>query len=396
MNSSIKGNMNLLKHLESYARKINWYRIHKKNKHYYTLDDNINKLYDKSFIRKKYDSVEVLKENIYIDGVEINKTCNLDCIMCLPSLSSRNKKIMDMDVFEKSLFEAKRLGRNKVSLFTINEPLIHPHLEDVFKLMRKYKMTTGISTNGMVLAKKVDLLYSYSDVVRGIRFSVDGATKEIFEKIRKPGKFDKLIENMDYFHKEYKKRPFFALQMSSMVTRDNQHELAYHMKFYSKYLPLENIGVYLINGLSLDNSYFFESTSFPSFIERKSNCQMLMHGVMSVNSDGNITPCCRDYDGDLVFANIKDGNIEDLINNEKIKSFRQQHLDGTPPTKLCANCYKVNDNLHNLYNLFFRKLVQRHSEKWNVDKMQKKFDTFFAQNQESIMTKKAFLDLINN
>ncbi|GEM_PF-793144 len=388
--------MNLAKHLESYARKINWYRIYLLRKKYYSNNENLINMYDNAFSIKKYDSVIVPKNNLRMDAVEINKTCNLDCIMCLPSLSSRNKKLMDMDVFEKSLIEAKRLGRNKVSLFTINEPLIHPNLEDIFKLMRKHRMTTGISTNGLVLGKKLDLLYSYTDVVRGIRFSVDGATKEIFEKIRKPGKFDKLIENMDYFHKEYKKRPYFALQMSSMVTKDNQHEMAYHLKFYSKYLPLENIGIYLINGLSLDNSYFFESSSFPSFIERKDNCQMLMNGLINVNSDGNLTPCCRDYDGDLVYGNIKDGNIEDLSNNKKIQSFRQQHLNGIPPTKLCANCYKVNDKLLNLYHVFYKTLIHRNCKNWDVEKMQKKFDSFFELNQKNIMSKKAFLELINN
>lgn len=386
----------MVKYLESYARKVNWYRIHYKGKKFYSNDENIETLYDKAFNLRKFTSLEVPTKNLVLDGVEINKTCNLDCIMCLPSLSSRNKKLMDMDVFEKTLLEAKRLGRKKVSLFTINEPLIHPHLEDVFKLMRKHKMVTGLSTNAMVLDKKLDLLYKYSDVVRGIRFSIDGATKEVFEKIRKPAKFERLIENMEYFKKEYKKRPYFALQMSSMVTKDNQHELAYHLKFYSKYVPLQNIGVYLINGLSLDNSYFFESTSFPNFIERKSNCQMLMGGLINVNTDGDLTPCCRDYDGDLAYANIKDGKIEDLTNNDTIKNFRKQHLEGTPPTKLCENCYKVNDSLNILYNLFYKTLVLRNSHNWDVDKMQKKFDTFFEENQNEIMSKESFIKLIKS
>ena len=47
---------------------------------------------------------------------------------------------------------------------------------------------------------------------------------------------------MDAFHEEHTKRPCLdRLEMDSIVSSDVRHELAYHLDFSSKYVPMENI-----------------------------------------------------------------------------------------------------------------------------------------------------------
>ena len=66
----------------------------------------------------------------------------------------------------------------------------------------------------------------WSDVIHSLRFSIDGATKEVFEKIRVYGKFDRLIKNLNTF-KKLNNGKIKNLQINSIVSNDTKNQLAY-------------------------------------------------------------------------------------------------------------------------------------------------------------------------
>ena len=92
-------------------------------------------------------------------------------------------------------------GIKNILLHTIGDPLANTKLKDYLKILRKYNMQAGISTNGLMLDRHVDTLIEYFDVCSNIRFSIDGVKKETYEKIRFGGKFENLIENLDLAEK---------------------------------------------------------------------------------------------------------------------------------------------------------------------------------------------------
>ena len=138
---------------------------------------------------------------------------------CLSSASSTNRQ----------------LGLGYTSLHTIGEPLLNPLLEEYFKILRRYGVTVTLSTNGLLLAERMDLLFAYADVIGTLRLSIDGATEATYEKIRRPGRFSRLMENLDTFHVENTRNKSIAhIGMHSIVSNDVRDELAYHLKFYSQ------------------------------------------------------------------------------------------------------------------------------------------------------------------
>lgn len=330
-----------------------------------------------------------------IGEIEINKNCNLDCIMCNTSLSKRKNINMSLDLFEKIIIDLKGLGQSSVPLHTIGEPLINPLLEEYFKILRFYNISTFLSTNGQVLDKKLDLLIRYSDVIDTLRFSIDGATKETYEKIRRPGKFDKLIENLDIFNDINKNKKFFKnVMIDSIVSEDVQSELAYHLQFYSKYTDMNNIGLHLIGGLSPDNSYFLHKSILKNHIVLNNPCKQLQQGLHILN-DGRVTACCRDYNGDLIYGSIMEQSPEELINGPRIKQLREFHvLNKFPPDHMCSNCYQINPVVIDLWENFIRLLVRRNAHHWVVESMQKKIDTFFEQCKDKIPSEKEYISLL--
>jgi MoaA/NifB/PqqE/SkfB family radical SAM enzyme len=303
---------------------------------------------------------------------------------------------MDLDLFEKIIIDLKKRGQGIVPLQTIGEPLINPLLEEYFKILRSYKISTFLSTNGQVLDKKLDLLIRYSDVIDTLRFSIDGATKETYEKIRRPGKFDKLIENLNAFNEINKKRKIFRfVKIDSIVSEDVQHELAYHLKFYSKYTDMNNIGLHLMNGLSPDNSYFFGKNVLKKYIMLNNSCKQLEGGSnIIILNDGRVTACCRDYNGDLIYGSIMENTPDELISGQRIKQLREYHrMNKFPPNHLCSNCYEINPVVVDLWENFIWLLVRKNSNYWVVELMQKKIDNFFEQFKDKIPSEKEYISL---
>ena len=55
--------------------------------------------------------------------LEINNSCNINCVMCDTKSSTRQKKLMDLDLCEKSVKQMKEDGVTSVLLHTIGDPL---------------------------------------------------------------------------------------------------------------------------------------------------------------------------------------------------------------------------------------------------------------------------------
>lgn len=73
------------------------------------------------------------------------------------------------------------------------------------------------------------------------------------------------------------------------------------------------------------------------------SCRYLKRSVVYVLVNGDVVPCCYDFDGSLVMGNALEENISDIWNGKAFAAFRQAHrhhnLDAYPT---CAGCDKLN------------------------------------------------------
>jgi sulfatase maturation enzyme AslB (radical SAM superfamily) len=337
-------------------------------------------------------------DDLDIAEIEINRNCNIDCVMCNTSMSTRPSFNMELDLFEHAVKYAKSEGRGYTALHTIGEPLMNKNLPDYFAIARKNGVDIRLSSNALILHKHIDFLIENADILTEIRFSIDGASRETYEKIRCGGKWERLIANMEEFReKTQATKPFRQVRISSIVSMDVQHEMGHHLQFWSRYVPMEMIELNLVSGLSPNNSYFLTQSILKKHIMPWPPCYMLFGSALHILNDGRVTACCRDYNGDLVYGNIKDNTPKELLNCDNVLELRRQHLENRiPKNSLCASCFFVNPVVTQSFHLFVNSLVRRFKDNWDVPKMQGRFDEFFAIFADQIPNRRQFATLLRN
>lgn len=360
--------------------------------------ENIGKEYDQTVSDVYNPQPHVATDQLDIAEIEINRNCNINCVMCNTSLSKRPQFNMDLTLFEHAVEHVKQTKSKETSLHTIGEPLMNSSLPQYFEILRKHGVKIRFSTNGLILHKKLDLLIDYADILAEFRFSIDGSSKETYEKIRFGGNWERLITNIEEFREKTNGGKIFPrVKIGSIVSEDVRHELAYHLKFWSRYTSMDNIDMNLVSGLSPDNTYFLTQSILKNHIVPWPPCSMLFGTSLHVLNDGRTTACCRDYNGDLVYGSIKESSPVDLLNNDNIVELRKQHLEHRiPKGSLCASCFCINPKVSHLFKVFVAGLVDRFSNDWSVPKMQSRFDEFFVMFANGIPKREQFVTLIRS
>ena len=133
-------------------------------------DAIVNEVYNPQLIQRV--------EDVHIAEIEINRNCNINCVMCNTSLSTRPQFNMDMELFEHAVKYTKDQWGGHTALHTIGEPLMNKNLPQYFDILRKNGVKIHLSTNALILHKHLDLIIDYSDIIYEFRFSIDGASKE--------------------------------------------------------------------------------------------------------------------------------------------------------------------------------------------------------------------------
>ena len=84
--------------------------------------------------------------------VEITNYCNLKCPICPTGNKSLNRPptAIDIDLFKSLMNEAGHYLLT-LALYAWGEPLLHPKLSEILKIIRKYNLVTFLSTNGQNL-----------------------------------------------------------------------------------------------------------------------------------------------------------------------------------------------------------------------------------------------------
>ncbi len=129
--------------------------------------------------------------------IPVTDRCNLKCTMCPRQATD---EIVDMDISDEALEPLLDAGANFVSalLQGFGEPLLYPK---IFNLIPRVKARmadggeVGFTTNATLLDEPtaVRLLDTGIDF---LYFSLDAASKEVYEVIRVGARFDKVTENI--------------------------------------------------------------------------------------------------------------------------------------------------------------------------------------------------------
>jgi MoaA/NifB/PqqE/SkfB family radical SAM enzyme len=128
--------------------------------------------------------------------IETSIDCNLNCIMC-PWKNERQQwfKTGDMPADIWTVLRPYLPETRSVDFTGGGEPLLHPRLVDWIRDANAAGCRTGFLTNGIILNREKSRQFIHSGL-DWICFSVDAATANVYERIRRGADFKKLCQNI--------------------------------------------------------------------------------------------------------------------------------------------------------------------------------------------------------
>jgi wyosine [tRNA(Phe)-imidazoG37] synthetase (radical SAM superfamily) len=274
--------------------------------------------------------------------IEITNHCNLKCLMCPHTTMEREKGFMDESLFRSIIDElaGHKLLLENVALMGLGEPLLHKD----FERFAKIAADSGIpnlyaSTNAALLSEERSRRIIEDGSLNRLIISLDGASKETFEKIRVGANFDRIEENvmrfLDLKRKLGKKRPQATLQILSMPETENEVD-----EFCRIWLPrlcredeilIKEVDTF--GGLVDDRRPNTEVEP-----EKRYACRQLWKDF-SISWDGRATVCCKDVFYKLSVGRVGDSSISTLWTSKKWGSIRRIHeLGQWGSLKPCDDC----------------------------------------------------------
>lgn len=243
--------------------------------------------------------------------IENTSACNQQCIHCSHKELQRPKKHMKRELWDKLVEEIGRVAPNTEIWPTFyGEALIlGPELWDRIN----YADSVGcknivLNSNATLLHHRNAIDYILKSPLKRFILSLDGFTKETYEKVRVLGKWEVVYSGVAELLKEKERRgqryPEITCQFSLM--EENEHEVEDFRAYWSalgaqvKVRPkLEWAAVGSIRSDRLDHE--------PDF---RIACPW-GNNTMAIHRDGNVVACAVDYEGTHSVGNVNDMTIQE-------------------------------------------------------------------------------------
>ena len=266
--------------------------------------------------------------------IEITNICNLKCKFCPET--NRNKKFMDLDKFEEIIREIHN-HTQLVCLHVKGEPLLHPQLDGILKILEKYNLKTNITTNGILVKEKFETI-KQSKAVRQINFSIHSITQN--EGLKEKYLQD-IFESADQLSDVIVS---YRLWNQSSLNKSNANmDLIEEIE---KYYDIQNLNQKLTEKdyykikenmfINQDSEFTWPDIKGENIIEQ-GRCLALKDQI-AILVDGTVVPCCLDNNGDIPLGNIFEEILEEILIKPKTMEIKNNFENSIITCKLCKTC----------------------------------------------------------
>ena len=297
--------------------------------------------------------------------IESNNTCNFKCPHCQVTHWGKERAYLDKKSFEKLLYQLPHL--TNVKLQGMGEPLLNRQFIPMLESGERRKISMKFFTNGSVCNHKTaERLLTLKNT--HIVFSIDGASAEVFEKIRVRSKFEQIKQNIQYLTqiRGTKKQP--VISAWCVINRYNVHELPKIVKITND-LRLDSVTLQTflndwgksamkkhISLFRLDPNSELLTTAlkeamkvakenhinlrikYDDFYSKRRVCTWPWTSAY-IASNGDVVPCCILADSNIVtMGNVFIEDFSEIWNSYEYQDFRERHRSHNLPD-YCKHCY---------------------------------------------------------
>lgn len=170
--------------------------------------------------------------------MQVVSACNLDCYMCSEHnrpeawRRGRGATALPQELFgriEREMFPYAR----RLVIGVGGEPMISPHFFDYVRRAHAAGLAVHVMTNGSRINTD-EAAGTLASCLSSMEISVDGATKETYERIRIGAKWENLVRNLERLDRHRKARPAGQrphLTLCYVLMKSNVHEFPAFVEF---------------------------------------------------------------------------------------------------------------------------------------------------------------------
>ena len=264
--------------------------------------------------------------------IELTNVCNLRCEMCYSR--KRVKGFMEWQLYKKVVDEFATMRVPWVSLHYGGASLLHPNFQEMLEYaMEKHFKSIGWFDNGMLFSEEIaDLTVKLG--VDYITFSLEGLG-QVNDNIRKGAKYQVIEQNILCLLKKRgkNKKPKINITMTDV---GQGHDAIENCVAY--WVPKVD---YLTVSPCLNAR--FQVMKPKEYFKGKPTMQNKMcyspFEYFAVLWNGDVVPCCHDFEGRLFMGNISDSNIRTVWRGYKYRELRKAcATNNFPKRSICFTC----------------------------------------------------------
>lgn len=317
--------------------------------------------------------------------MDVVNQCNLRCRMCHFSdpaydhaaLPKREMTVAEFESIASQLFAHCA----ELSLSISTEPLLHARVSELLAITNRYRVPwTYLHTNGLLLNERVARALIESGIDQ-LSVSIDGATAQTYESLRRGARLDTLLANLRRFQELVLELGADGprLAFNVVLTRRNVHELPDLVRLAAQLGVVAVAGVHLVplseamaeetldrapgtydrwreEALSVGDELGVEVTLPPPFGaatepgERRHRdlpstapsspdgdgaCCFPWH-FLGIDSAGNVSPCGW-WHRQPHLGNLLEQSFDEVWNGEGFRALRREHRSGAL-REACERC----------------------------------------------------------
>jgi radical SAM protein with 4Fe4S-binding SPASM domain len=284
-------------------------------------------------------------------SIEPTNLCNLGCTECptgLKLLTRRNGNL-HMELFQKTIDQIDRTTPY-LTLYFQGEPFMNPSFFDFVQYASSKKMYVTTSTNGHYFSEAHCRKAIESGLSRMI-VSIDGTTQDVYEKYRKGGKLNKVLEGLRLMMETKKmmkaRNPLVVLQF--IVFKDNEHQIE-DIQRLAKELGVDHLALKTAQVYDYEKGKDIipDNVKYSRYKKRKDGSYEIKNKYYNhcwrswqssvITWDGQMVPCCFDKDAKYKVGDLKNESFKAVWQSPGLKTFRGSILKNRKEIDICRNC----------------------------------------------------------
>ena len=268
--------------------------------------------------------------------LEITTACNLSCSFCHGT--KREIKFMTIPEFTRAAEQIRPFAQY-LYFHLMGEPLLHPNLQEFFRIAYSLDFKVILTTNGTQLSEKADILLSSPSLFK-VSISLHS-----FEANSLSQSLEDFLDGCFDFCKRASEAGIISVMRlwnSGGLESLNDTIISRMHKYFDGESERQWQEIYsgykICDKVFLEWGNLFEWPDIDGVDYGASHSCYGLRDQIGVLCDGTVVPCCLDSEGEINLGNIFNTPLKDILGSDRATKLRQSFIERNVCEELCRKC----------------------------------------------------------